>query len=57
MVTRAYSWCLAALLFGGVVVHISYWPPSIGRKRLAIASRPYVLIVGGGVAGNVPARR
>jgi hypothetical protein len=24
MVTRAYSWCLAALLFVGVVVHISY---------------------------------
>jgi hypothetical protein len=33
MVTRAYSWCLAALLFVGVVVHISYCAPVDRQKE------------------------
>lgn len=33
MVTRAYLWCLAALLFLGVVVHISYCAPVDRQKE------------------------
>jgi hypothetical protein len=33
VLTRAYLWCLAALLFVGVVVHISYCAPVDRQKE------------------------